>query len=243
MTTLNDELLKKTEGELTTRRAAELDEALQTSPELQAEQRKVEQLLAAVSAADPALENVDLREGLWARPVPERRSARWPLFVAVAAVAAGLALFIAIPSAEESRFHPKGGDATSLSGVKVLVFPRGGGAAMPLGDTLHRDDALGFGYRNQPDSKNRALAIYAVDASGRIFWFYPAWREGQAPPSSIAISTSTALIPLHDMVKHDFALGKLTLHALFTPEPISVLDVESGRVRESTFTWRVEVVE
>ncbi|MFT3707002.1 MAG: hypothetical protein QM817_04965 [Archangium sp.] len=231
-----EELLKKSEGELTSRRAAELDAELKTSPELEREQRRVDQLIAAATKPDPALENVDLREGLWTREVPKpepRRSRAWPL-AAIAAVAA--AVFFFAPAATD-EFRAKSGHGT-LTGLEVFVVRNG--TAEPLGASIHRGDALGFAYRNQPDSSSRALAIAATDSTGRVFWFYPEWREGQPPPRSMTIATSTGRIELPDAVKHEFATGRLTINAFFTAAPVSVLELESGGAKPSeTITLEV----
>jgi hypothetical protein len=241
MSTHFDELIKKSEGELTTRRAAELDAELKASPQLQAEQREVDHLIEALSQPAPGLDEVDLREGLWTRPVPERRSRTQRTRFALAATAlAAMALAVfALPGLHDDEFRAKGASG-SLSGFDAFVVRNG--IAEPLGPTIHRGEPLGFAYRNQPDSPNHALAIFAVDATGRFFWFYPEWREGQAPPSSISIATSPTRIELPDAVKHDFASGRLLIYALFTPEPVSVLDVEAGRTATPPQGLAVEVL-
>ncbi len=237
MTTPFEELLQKTEGELTSRRAAELEEALTSSPVLQAEQRRVEQLIDAVSRPAPGVETVDLREGLWAREVPApRRVRRWPFVVAFAA--AVMVALVFIPRGEE--FGVKGSTG-SVAGFEAFTVE-----GQPLGKTMHATDALGFAYRNLPDSPWRSLMIYGVDARGEVFWFYPQWAVGEAPPSSVPIVASSERVSLPLAVRHELQRGPLVLHALFTKQPLSVTEVEAGRVPSDAVqhvTLAVEVTE
>lgn len=222
-----DELVRLSEGELTSRRAAELEKELETSPELQATQVRVAHLVDALSREDPALEGVDLREGLWTREAPPRRVSRRAWWAAGAALAAALLLVVAATQAGDDDVRVKGGGGAP-AGFEVFVLRDG--RTQPLGPTLHADDALGFAYRNLPDSPYRALMLYAVDANGRTFWFYPAWDDAQRPPKSVPIGTSAGRVELPDAVRHALAPGRLVVHALFSREPLGVVDVEAGRV-------------
>lgn len=226
MSTPFEELVQKSEGELTTRRTAELDEALTRSPELREEQQRVEQLIGALTLPSPELAEVDLREGLWVREVPAApRARRWPWVLGLAAAAA-VVLALVLPRGSD-EFGVKGSHGAP-AGFDAFVMRDG--AAKPLVTTMHRDDAVGFAYRNLPDSPWRALMLYGVDAQGRVFWFYPQWAEGEAPPKSVAIVTSSTRVELPDAVKHELSTGPLVLHALFSKQPLLVTDIEGGRI-------------
>jgi hypothetical protein len=221
-----DELVQKTEGELTERRVAELERALATSPSLQAEQARVDQLVGALSRSAPGLEEVDLREGLWELPgpVPAAPARRWGLVAGPLVALAAAAVVLLVPRDE---FRAKGGQG-SPAGLEVFTLRAEN--AVPLGATMRAGDALGFAWRNLPGSPYRALMIYATDSKGTVFWFYPAWTDTKRPPDSIPIGTSAEQVELREAVQHSLTTGPLTVHALFTRSALSVLDVEAGRV-------------
>lgn len=225
-----DELIRKREGEVTTRRAAELEEALTTSPELRAEQAKVDQLVDALSKPNPELEGLDLRAGLWTQPVPERTTAssgwRWVALAAAAVLSLSLGVWT-WQHDDGGEIRGKGGSG-ALAGVSVLVV--GQGEVHPVGATLHASEALGFEVSNLPGSPYGFLAIYGVDSAGAVHWFYPAWGEGAPPPRSISIESLPQPLRLPQAVRHPYALGGLELHVLFSARPVSVLEVEAGRL-------------
>ncbi|MBL8920232.1 MAG: hypothetical protein JNJ54_15305 [Myxococcaceae bacterium] len=228
-----DELVKLSEGEVTARRAEALRAELATSPTLRAEQARLEALVAALEAPAPRLEGLDLRDGFWAMadaaPAPVRSGPGLRVAAALA-VAAGLALVTATAvMLRDDGVREKGASGAELTGFEAWVLRDG--QVTRLGPTMHRDDALGFSYRNLPGSSARAIMVYAEDAAGRVFWFYPAWTDPGARPSAVPIGVSNAPVRLDEAVRHELSPGLLTIHALFLDTPVSVVDVEAGRVR------------
>lgn len=227
-----DELVRLSEGEVTARRAEALRAELASSPELRAEQARLDALVAALEQPAPRLEAIDLREGFWAladAASPPVRRRTGPLLAAFT-VAASLALVTAsVVMLRDDGVREKGAPGAALTGFEAWVVRDG--QVTRLGPTMRRDDALGFSYRNLPGSSARALMVYAQDAAGRFFWFYPAWTDPAARPSAIPIGVSNAPVQLEDAVQHELSPGLLTIHALFLDAPVSVEDVEAGRVR------------
>jgi hypothetical protein len=229
-----DELVKRSEGELTARRAEALADELSTSPSLRAEQAHLDALVAALERPNPSLEGIDLREGFWAAAdgevpavVEPRKGRAW--WLAVAAALVGLVASGTWWRLGDEGVREKGAVPGALTGFDAWVL-RDGQVAR-LGPTMRRDDALGFSYRNLPGSSARALMVYARDSGGRIFWFYPAWTNPAAPPSAVPIGVSNGTVPLAEAVRHPLEPGPLTIHALFLDAPVSVVEVEAGRVR------------
>ena len=74
--------------------------------------------------------------------------------------------------------------------------------------------------------------IFAIDASRQVRWFYPAYQRADSDPESISIKGGKAAITLPDVIRHDFAVGPLTMYAVFTHAPLRVLDLEA-MVRKS----------
>ena len=221
-----DELVRLTEGEVTTRRAEELQKELATSAELRATQASVDELIDALTRPAPALEQVDLRGGLWERPAPapRRTTFRWLAMAGTLGLIASAALVAVRP---HDDIRAKGGEG-ALTGFEAFVLLDDG--VSPLGATMRPTDALAFAYRNLPGSKARALMVYAVDTRGHTFWFYPAWVDPQRPPSAMPIGESNGTIRLGEAIRHELSPGPLVVHALFLERPVSVLDVEAGRL-------------
>lgn len=237
-----DELVRWTEGEVTTRRAAELERELASSDTLRAEKAKVDALLESLARPAPGLEAIDLRAQLWATvdaAPTQQRARRLPLWLGLAAglvVTAALS-FLAL---RDDGIREKGGQG-GLTGFEAFVVR--GDAVTPLGATMHVGDALGFSYRNLPGSRATELLLYGVDARGEMFWFYPAWTDASRPPNSLHIGTSNEPIRLMEAVRHALVPGRLELHAVFLTSPVSVSDAEAGRLPEhEASTLTVEVL-
>lgn len=238
-----DELVRLSEGEVTTRRAAELERELASSDSLRAEQARLEALTQALGRPAPGLDDIDLRSGVWARvdsaPMarPAPRGWSWLAMAAGVTLLASTAFFVLGSSNDGVR--EKGGQG-SLVGFEAFVVR--GDDVSPLGSTMHVDDALGFAYRNLPGSRARHLLLSGVDARGQVFWFYPAWTDAARPPRAVPIEVSNQSLRLGEAVRHALVPGRLELRAMFLEEPVSVLDAEAGRLpvhQVSTLTIEV----
>lgn len=236
-----DELVQWTEGEVTTRRAAELERELASSEALRGEKAKVDALLESLARPAPGLDAIDLRAGLWATvdAAPTRTSRKTPMWLGLAA---GLALVgtLSFVALRDDGIREKGGQG-GLTGFEAFVVR--GDEVTPLGATMHVGDALGFSYRNLPGSRATELLLYGIDARGETFWFYPAWTDASRPPKSLHIGTSNEPIRLLEAVRHALVPGRFELHAVFLEAPVSVQDAEAGHLpAHEASTLTVEVL-
>lgn len=236
-----DELVQWTEGEVTTRRAAELERELASSEALRGEKAKVDALMESLARPAPGLDALDLRPDLWAAvdAAPVRTSRKAPLWLGLAA---GLALVATLSflALRDDGIREKGGQG-GLTGFEAFVVR--GDEVTPLGATMHVGDALGFSYRNLPGSRAKELLLYGVDARGEMFWFYPAWTDASRPPNSLHIGTSNEPVRLMEAVRHALVPGRFELHAVFLESPVSAQDAEAGRLpAHETSTLTVEVL-
>jgi hypothetical protein len=106
----------------------------------------------------------------------------------------------------------------------------GGRAPERLGGRISPDDGLLFTYTNLGPRPFTHLMIFAVDASGQVRWFHPAYQEAGTNPASIPIQTN-ANVPLAEVVSHPFAPGPAVVHALFSRRPVHVREVEAWIAR------------
>ena len=186
------------------------------------------QLLLEQLDPDAAGPQARLASGLGlgeARPLARRIA---PLTGAIA-VAAMLAFVVTRPSGLPvdagftARGGGDGGDAAAQASY-VVVYRRGADAgASRAGDTIRRDDELTFTYGN-PLGK-RYLMVFGVDEGRRVFWYYPAWTDPKANPTSVSVAPGTGALP--DAVRHELEGSKLEIHAVFTDAPLTVAAAES----------------
>jgi len=73
--------------------------------------------------------------------------------------------------------------------------------------------------------------IFAVDGSGQVRWFYPAYQQAGTNPASISIQAN-ANVPLAEVVRHPFAAGPAAFQALFSRRPLHVEEVEAWLARQ-----------
>lgn len=175
---------------------------------------------------------------------------RWRLPAAatglVAAGAMSLLIFVARPpgrSGDETvgRDEAAGMRAKSAGTAPAAAPERwagisayrvvGGRAPERVGSRISRDDGLLFTYTNLGPQPFTHLMIFAVDASGQVRWFYPAYQQAGTNPASIAIQTN-ANVPLAEVVRHPFAAGPATVHALFSRRPVHVEEVEAWLAKQ-----------
>jgi hypothetical protein len=123
---------------------------------------------------------------------------------------------------DDDGFRAKG-HASDAQDV-TLVTMRDGAPAR-ITDRMRTSDAVLVAYTNAGRAPARALALFAVDARGEVFWLYPAYTDVARPPSSIPIDAGVS-VELPDAVRHDFVAGGLRFVALFTLSPVSVIDIE-----------------
>jgi hypothetical protein len=96
------------------------------------------------------------------------------------------------------------------------------------GSLVHAGESLAFSYVNPPAVGASFVMIFARDAEGRVFWFWPAWENASDDPQSLAISQGTNSVELREAVRHELRPGALTIVGLFTPHPLHVHEVEAA---------------
>ena len=101
------------------------------------------------------------------------------------------------------------------------------GEAERVSDRLTVRDGLVFSYTNLGPAPFDYLMIFAVDALGKVSWYYPAYEQHGTDPSAVAIENGTSERGLPDRVHHDFAPGPLTIYGLFARHPLRVSQVEA----------------
>jgi hypothetical protein len=70
--------------------------------------------------------------------------------------------------------------------------------------------------------------VFALDRTGHVYWFWPAWNAAADDPAALAIATGPAPVELAEAVRHPFPPGPLTVHALFTRRPYHVREIEAA---------------
>jgi hypothetical protein len=190
--------------------------------ERRAEDRGWQGILAAARAADargPA-------DG--AEPAAVRPGRRFFVPVLALAGAAAVALVSLTQLRRSSDPVERGGPAASPSGRPVLHVYRSlpGGGSEPVSDGVRAGDGLLLAYSN-PGAQARWLMVFAVDASCRVFWFYPAHERDGEDPGAIAIRANENGVELGEEIRHALTPGPLALHALFLAEPMRVHEAEA----------------
>lgn len=225
------ELLQYIEGELTVVQAQKLEAELAGSAALRDEHARVKRLITELSAGDSELNGVDLvpdLHRLMASPPAQRQSRVRRTWVAAGvAVAAAAGIVFVVVSAKpitpaEFQVRGTGDDAAKWVGLEVFQADHS-----PVGDVVRRQQGLAFAYRNTGQNPFGYLMIFARDARGRVFWFYPEWTDVGTDPASIPIGASDSAVQMRELIAHDFEPGQLTLHALFTRRPLRVSEVEA----------------
>ncbi len=212
--------------------------------------RELRELASTLSLAPLSVENApDLAPLVLARAAlpPPRRTWTRPVAFATA-VAAALALGVGLersrahrpllepvavasaeaPDRDEPGFQRRGAATPSPDAwiaVRPFALAAGGARPMPLhdGDTVDARAALLFGYDNGGPAPYRHVAVFSVDASGRITWYFPDVDRGGR--SSIEAQPGMAR-ELREEVPYAGACGPIDLHAVFSPVPLAIGDIE-----------------
>jgi len=152
---------------------------------------------------------------------------RRAVFGVALVASAALVLLVALP---RDDFRARGGapalDAPGPALAIVRVPP--GGAPERVGSVIHAGDPLAFSYVTPPDAGASHLLVFAVDAAGRVYWFWPAWTDPTADPEALAIRASATPVELAEAVRHPLPPGAVTIHALFAHRPYHVREIEAA---------------
>lgn len=233
------ELAAYLEGEVTRSELAHIEAALANDTDARRRLEQLEWIRDALSAPAPELENIDLVGRVRAAaarppaPVRPRRRRAWLLSGALAAGVAGLFAFgneaLRRKAGSDDEFRAKSAasddDESRWAGVRVHRV-RSDGKPEPLTGGLSTGEGLLFTYSNLGPRPYAYLMIFAVSGAD-VYWFHPAYEHPGTNPASIPIEPGRAEVLLPDVVHHDFAPGAVSVYALFTRAPLTVLDVEA----------------
>lgn len=202
-------------------------------------------LQTRLRAPDPDLATVDvapavlsaIRGRLPDGPVRSRLR-RWTAIGMGLAAAASLALAVygrwsdrgdaALVGQSEDEFRAKSAapEAANERWVDLaLARVSDTGEPRPLGDRLSSRDGLLVSYSNLGPRPFAYLMVFAVDAAGHVYWFYPAYERPDSDPVSVAIAVAGRKF-LPDVIHHDLPPGPLAIYGVFSRAPLKVSEIE-----------------
>jgi hypothetical protein len=233
------ELAAYLQGEVTASEARAIDAALSADAGSRKRLDELKQVCDALSAPIPELERLDLAanvQAALAKPEPSSRKRGrlwvWTLSAAAALASVGALFLGVLPRAPaDSEFRAKSGGIAAdgsrrWAGIQIHRVSDTGKPER-VSDRLTPRDGLVFSYTNLGPTPFDYLMIFAVDAHGKVYWFYPAYERHGTDPSAVTIEKSTSETRLPDVVNHDFARGPLSIYGLFARRPLRVSDVEA----------------
>jgi hypothetical protein len=222
------------EGEVTPSQSAAIESRLAERPAARRRLARLREVRGALEAPIPALERIDLvpkiDRAIRTAGEPRRRRAPFWLGFLTASALAGVAALVLWPRPEEFRAKsaaPGERDRPERWAGFRAYHVGAAGAPEPLGERFSAGDRLVFSYTNLGPRPFEYLMIFAVDAGGEVRWFYPPYERRGTNPAAVAIRGGEADVALGEAVRHDFARGPLSLIALFTHRPVTVLEVEA----------------
>jgi hypothetical protein len=158
------------------------------------------------------------------------RRGRWPRvaipLVAIAAAAAVALTVLGLPRRAE-EFTARGAITPPADQPsRVFVYDVGPGAPpAPVSDSLKSGHELAFAYVN--GAAKRRLAIFGVDETRRVYWFFPAWRDESSDPVAIPVESDGLRHELPEAIRHHFVGAHLEIRSVFLDEPMSVRQIEA----------------
>lgn len=217
----DEELFAYLDGEVAPERALELD-AWAASPVGHERLSTLRGLTASLEGA-PSGSDVDLFPGVEAK-LNARRRRPVAFAVVAAALAAAVALLFFVGREPETRI--KGSALTPQQWAGVQLYRVGDGTPSRLAETLGANESVLVAYTNGGEAPFTHLMVFAVDSRRRVYWYYPEWLDAQQDPESISISATQTPIELHERITHEFAPGRVVMHAVFSHRVLRVSEVE-----------------
>ncbi len=238
-----EDLLRRELGELLTHRANDVEQHLLVCASCAQRQRVQHELLAALSEPPPLqVSDSAFTEGVLRRrdaqerapaTVP-RRSVRWAVGLAAAAVLAASWLFVPRLAQQQGTFTARGANhqAADATFVEVLRV-RANGLEPIRGATLRPGDGIGVRFSNA-GKMPRYLMVFALDSQREIHWIYPAYLDPASNPRAVPLANQRTVQLLDEAVEPEApAPGALRVVTLVLSEPMTVKDVEGRIVGES----------
>ncbi len=220
--------MTRSESEETERLVADSRRAQQRLAELRAMTDELGRPPGWVASVDlTAAVEQQIRKGAATTPARQpRRAIWWSAGLATAVAAVAVALVIAPwRSHEPGEPRAKGGAASDPDRWVGIALRTGGGE--PIGERIPRGE-LAITYTNLGPRPYSHLMVFAVDATGEVRWFYPAWQDAAANPTAIAIEAGVADRLLPDAVEHPFPPGGVVVCGLFLRRAASVREIEAA---------------
>jgi hypothetical protein len=167
-------------------------------------------------------------------PPASRRPALFGASVGVLALAS--AAFVISAQRSNDHFQARGGveQPAARATPSLEVFRLGsGGRSERAGSTIRADEALAFSFVNPRAADGTPggasfLMVFARDAGGHVFWFWPAWDNPADDPGSLPIATTLHPMELGESVRHPLQAGPLTIFGLFTERRYHVTQIEAA---------------
>ncbi len=237
-TLLPERLVAYVDGELSAAEKAEVEALLAGSPAARQQLASYRNITAALGASEPDLETIDLVSAVrrqTTQPAPSRSPARmWRIPAFAGALAACAVLIVVVTNlARQDEVRTKGVAAVSSqrwAGVR-LFHVAGSAAAAPVNTVVGRHDGVLVSYTNLGPAPFDYLMVFAVDADQQVRWLYPAWERASEDPQGIPVRKGVAEVELPTLIRPGWVVGPLTVHALFTRQPIGVHEVEAQLAR------------
>jgi hypothetical protein len=132
---------------------------------------------------------------------------------------------------DASEFHAKAngvarGEGRRWASIQIhRVSERG--VPEPLGAHIAPSDGLLVSYTNLGALPFEYLMVFSIDSANEVRWLYPAYEALGENPEAIAIQSGRTNVALADLVQQDYAEGALSIYALFTHRPSTVLAIET----------------
>jgi hypothetical protein len=162
---------------------------------------------------------------------PDNR-VKWIWAVATASVLFALALPLGIywnqkEAIEDNHgFSVRGSVQYMDRWISIQIFRKTSSGYEPISDHMSTDETMAFAYQNRQEGQFNHLTILGVDATGQVFWYYPAYTDGPEVPRSVSIASTQKPITLPDEVQHHLSPGLFRMFAIFSGSPFSITQVE-----------------
>jgi hypothetical protein len=156
------------------------------------------------------------------------------LMLMAAGIATCAALLALTASLDHGHFAARGGGGAALRdrlGFEVYVHEAGRDPVrLAPKQQIRADASYTFVVLNR-SHRPQQLALFALDASAELHWFYPAFLKADSDPQSIVVPASPEIQALAEGVTPEGpAQGPISFVGVFSATPLHVSDVEA-RIR------------
>ncbi len=255
------ELIAYLEGELPQSSSEQLAADLKSSPTAQKDLEEYRALMADLALPNSQYEKVNIypqvRRSLAHTPAQERPWLfHWQVFLSasvaliVGMLMGGLLPIFKAPHkksvlVDEDTIRAKSAGAEmdeTNRWINIETFHVGqDGQPRPLKRQFSHSDGLLFAYSNVGPRPYSFLMIFAVDQTGNLFWYYPAYEEKGANPQSIPIVKGRTRVQLRQLVRQKLSEGPLIIFSVFSRQPYPVRKVEAlFHFLAEQGWWRIE---